>query len=208
MPIIYTDLTTDEADKIEDELSGVVYGKVGGNGGGDHDKKEVGGKTYRAMRKEEAENSQEKRRDTAEKYIIKMLKHLPKSEHEEETEGIVAKYTDWLTESLRTNQPVVNVKDLEFSQFSAGGPGGQNVNKVSNAVLYKHLITGMFANSRDSRNTIENRNHAAELLYENLDVLVRNWKLILSDIPSSRWEDAIRTFVKKGTKEKVAENLM
>jgi len=202
MPQIDTNLTSDDADLIQDSLSGVLDVKGKGKRGKNRDKDEMGGKTFREIRKDEVENSQGKRRDEAEREVLKTLEHFPKSEHQETIDKNITKYTKWLLESLKLNEPVINTYDLEFSQFSAGGPGGQNVNKVSNAVFYKHLVTGLFANSRDSRNTIENRNHAAKSLYEDLGVLVKNWKVILSDISSNRWEDAIRTFIKKTIEEK------
>jgi len=197
MPQIYSNLTSDNADLVQDTLSGVLDVKGGGKRGKNHDKNEMGGRTFKQIRKEEVENSQGKRRDEAEREVIKTLEHFPKSDHLEVTDKNIDKYTKWLLDSLKINEPVINNFDLEYSQFSAGGPGGQNVNKVANAVLYKHLITGMYANSRDSTNTIENRNHASESLYEDLGVLVKNWKLILSDIPSNKWEEAIETFIKK-----------
>ena len=202
MPIISTDLTSTDADLIQDSLSGVLDAKGKGKRGKARDKAEMGGKTFNEIRKEEVENSQGKRREEAEREVAKTLEHFPKSPHQEVFEKNIEKYADWLAESLKKNQPIIDANELECSQFSAGGPGGQNVNKVANAVFYKHLITGLFANSRDSRNTMGNRDHAAASLYEDLRTVVKNWKLILSEIASNKQESAIKTFIKKATEEK------
>lgn len=200
MPVIFKDLTIDEANSVGDSVN-----KHSGSGGGSKDngnRSDVGGKTFKEIRKEEVSNSQNKRRKESEDKVIKSLEHFTKEDNRENMDRSIEKYCDWLIRSLEIGEPVIETKNLDYSQFSAGGPGGQNVNKVSNGVLYKHLITGLFANSRDSRNTIENRNHAAELLYKDLKELVNEWKNTLSDIPSKNWESAIKTFIKKSMEDK------
>ncbi|NMB91902.1 peptide chain release factor-like protein [candidate division WWE3 bacterium] len=188
MPVIFKDLTIDEASSLGDEI---VTSISGGKSGG------IGGKTLKAVKDEEISNSQKKRLKEAEDKIIKSLEHFPKDINKEVNDKNIDKYCSWLIKSLDLGEPFVETKDLDYSQFSAGGPGGQNVNKVANAVLYKHKITGLFANSRDSRNTIENRNHAADSLYEDLKILIDDWRVALSDIPSNKLEDVIRIFIKE-----------
>ncbi len=191
MPVIFKDLTVDQANNLGDKVV------KESSGGGGNNKNDIGGKTFKEIRKEEVSNSQNKRRKESEGKVVKSLEHFPKEDNRENMDRNIERYCDWLTKSLKIGEPVIETKDLDYSQFSAGGPGGQNVNKVSNGVLYKHLITGLFANSRDSRNTIENRNHAAELLYKDLEELVNEWRNILSDISPRNWEDAVKIFIKK-----------
>src|SRR6202047_4760499 len=59
--------------------------------------------------------------------------------------------------------------ELEESFARSGGPGGQNVNKVSTAVTLRHLPSGVSVTVSDSRSQYQNRTLAILRLIELLE---------------------------------------
>ena len=59
--------------------------------------------------------------------------------------------------------------DLQETFARSGGPGGQNVNKVSTAVTLRHVPSGMSVTVQDSRSQATNRKLARERLGELLE---------------------------------------
>ena len=63
----------------------------------------------------------------------------------------------------------VHESDLEEQFARSGGPGGQNVNKVSTAVTLRHLPSGVSVSVQDSRSQALNRKLARERLCDAIE---------------------------------------
>src|SRR5437762_12903105 len=76
-----------------------------------------------------------------------------------------------MRDSLAERMERLGIRDVDLEEKFArsGGPGGQNVNKVSTAVTLRHLPSGASVTVQDSRSQARNRKLARERLRELLE---------------------------------------
>jgi protein subunit release factor B len=76
-----------------------------------------------------------------------------------------------MARSVERRMTELGVLEAELEEIFArsGGPGGQNVNKVSTAVTLRHLPSGLRVTVQDSRSQARNRALARERLLDAIE---------------------------------------
>lgn len=66
----------------------------------------------------------------------------------------------------------IRESDLIESFVRSGGPGGQNVNKVSTCVVLKHAASGLMVKAQQDRSQAMNRYYARRILCDRLEAQI------------------------------------
>jgi peptide chain release factor 2 len=94
----------------------------------------------------------------------------------------------------------INEADLKIDTYSAGGPGGQHVNKTASAVRISHIPSGVIIQCQSERSQHQNKQTAMRMLIAKLNAFKEEEKKqtinkIYSEKGEIAWSYQIRSYV-------------
>jgi len=163
-------LSPEEAEEyFEDEVN---LGRVGGGGRGPK-KGERGFGSGKAAHERRAyvafETGKDRRQAEEEDWLVDHLKKAIRSENEKRS------YWKWLEQVLAGGEAYQD-EDVIVSFTRPGKPGGQHMQKTSNAADAVHEPTGLMAHAEDTRSRSKNEQLARARLERKVLELAQRWK--------------------------------
>ncbi|KAI4456025.1 putative peptide chain release factor c12orf65 [Holotrichia oblita] len=96
--------------------------------------------------------------------------------------------------------PKLIESELEEQHVRGSGPGGQATNKTANAVILKHIPTGIVVKCHQDRSLHINKKRARSILLTKLDNFLNNENSIESQIKAI---EKVKSTAKERKKEKI-----
>lgn len=165
------------AEKIQEEFDKEDYGagSVGSSGKKPANKSS---KTVRGLRDQVMAASANHSQKEIKAHLATELKNLLMFVRHDPTkrEVLIADYLDWLNDSIKQRSVVWKEAEIEFDQFGARGPGGQNVNKSQTAVRSTHTPSMIKATNQDSKDLQQNKEESLAVLKGRLEIHLNRWR--------------------------------
>ncbi len=176
-------ISPEEIEEIYDIWEDYEEGLEKKRGGGGGKTKKHGAKTTKAIEDSQLRNSKEKQMADTKKALVADLARFPVTENHIENQKRIGRYVSWINSYIHEE----DLSGLAYNELGLGnisldvrskssGPGGQNVNKLAVTAFYKHLVTGISAESTISRQLQINKDDAMAKLNEKLRKHILNWR--------------------------------
>lgn len=129
---------------------------------------------------------------------VHRIQRIPKTEKSGRIHTSTA--TVAILPQIKKEEIEIKPQDVKIETSRAGGPGGQNVNKVETAVKITHLQTGISVKCQSERSQTQNREKAMELLRSKLYMIEQEKKVAAaqslrrSQIGTAERAEKIRTY--------------
>jgi len=140
-----------------------------------------GKKTSNFIKNDFVQHTHDLRVNKAKKNLEKVILDFPQYEENEDLRNrFLDRYIGWVKESLKHGKLIFRPeKDIELEFSRSSSHGGQNVNKVESAVRVVHTISQIAVHNEETRDQVENRERATQLLKKKLSEHLNDWSIVV-----------------------------